>query len=206
MATQRAGLSSYAGFCILLILAVTITGCTSQTPVTTTPITTATQPAKTGSAPPPVLSSPTPAISQVTEPAITGTPTVAMTAQSMEKVSLAINSAKKQKTVYTSTAPAGRMFLVLDITVKNNAMERGYDLTDDSITLNYAKPGTPLEKSITTRVRGGLENPILMPTTIKQNDTRSGQIVIAVAESSGMYTINLIDDKGAVVSSAPATV
>jgi hypothetical protein len=206
MATQRAGLSSYAGFCILLILAVTITGCTSQTPVTTTPITTATQPAMTGSAPPPVLSSPPPTMSQVTEPAISGTPTVAMTAQSTEKVSLTINSAKKQKTVYTSTAPAGRMFLVLDITVKNNAMERGYDLTDDSITLNYAKPGTPLEKSITTRVRGGLENPILMPTTIKQNDTRSGQIVITVAESSGMYTINLIDDKGAVVSSAPATV
>jgi hypothetical protein len=159
----------------------------------------------TGSAPPPVLSSPTPAMSQVTEPAIPGTPTVAMTAQSTEKVSLTINSAKKQKTVYTSTAPAGRMFLVLDITVKNNAMERGYDLTDDSITLNYAKPGTPREKSTTTRVRGGLENPILMPTTINQNDTRSGQIVIAVAESSGMYTINLIDDKGAIVSSVPVT-
>jgi hypothetical protein len=129
-----------------------------------------------------------------------------MTAQTTEKVSLTINSAKKQKTVYTSTAPAGRMFLVLDVTVKNNGIEKGYELTDDSITLNYAKPGTQMEKSITTRVRGGLENPILMPTTINQNDTRSGQIVIAVAESSGMYTIHLIDNKGALVSSAPVTV
>jgi hypothetical protein len=160
----------------------------------------------TSSAPTPLLPSPTPTPFQVTEPAISGTPTVVQTAQTMEKVSLTINSAQKQKTVYTSTAPEGRMFLVLDVTVKNNGMEKGYELTDDTITLNYAKPGGPTEKSITTRVRGGLKNPILMPTTIKQNDTRSGQIVITVAESSGKYTINLIDDKGAVVSSSPVTV
>jgi hypothetical protein len=97
------------------------------------------------------------------------------------------------------------MFLVLDITVKNNAIEKGYDLSDDSITLNYAKPGTPTVKSITTRVRGGLENPLLTPTTIQQNDSRTGQVVFAVADASGKYTISLIDDKGAVVSSAPVT-
>jgi hypothetical protein len=124
----------------------------------------------------------------------------------MEKVSLTINSAQKQKTVYTSTAPTGRMFLVLDITVKNNAMEKGYDLTDDTIILNYAKPGTPAEKSITTRVRGGLENPILMPTTIQQNDSRTGQVVFAVADTSSKYTISLVDDKGAAVSSAAVTI
>jgi hypothetical protein len=123
----------------------------------------------------------------------------------MEKVSLIINFAQKQKTVYASTAPAGSMFLVLDITVKNNAIEKGYDLSDDSITLNYAKPGTPTVKSITTRVRGGLENPLLTPTTIQQNDSRTGQVVFAVADTSGKYTISLIDDKGAAVSSAPVT-
>jgi hypothetical protein len=97
------------------------------------------------------------------------------------------------------------MFLVLDITIKNNGMDKGYDLTDDSITLNYAKPGGPTEKSITTRVRGGLDNPILMPTTIQQNDSRTGQVVFAVADASGKYTISLTDDKGAVVSSASVT-
>jgi hypothetical protein len=202
MAKKRADLLSIAGFCILLILAVLLAGCTSQSPVTSTPTTTSTQPVMTSSAPTPVLLSPTPAQS----PAITGMPTAVTTAQQIEKVSLTIHSAQKQKTVYTSSAPVGRMFLVLNVTVKNNGMDKGYELTDESITLTYAKPGTPTEKSTTTRVRGGLENPILMPTTIEQNATRSGQIVIAVAESSGMYTINLIDDKGAIVTSATVTV
>ena len=202
MATQRADLVSFAGFCILIILAVLLAGCTSPNPATTTPVTTPTQPAMTSSAPAPVLSSPT----LTPSPAITGTPTAVTTTQQSEKVSLTIHSAQKQKMVYTSTAPAGRMFLVLNVTVKNNGMDKGYELTDESITLTYPKPGTPTEKSTTTRVRGGLENPILMPTTIGQNDTRTGQVVIAVAESSGMYTINLVDDKGAVVASATVTV
>jgi hypothetical protein len=201
MATQRAELLSFAGFCILLILAVTLAGCTSQNAATTTPTTPPSLQVTTSSAPTPVLSTqiftPTPAGTPVT------TETAVQTTQPMEKVSLIINSAQKQKTVYTSTAPAGSMFLVLDITVKNNAIEKGYDLSDDSITLNYAKPGTPTVKSITTRVRGGLENPLLTPTTIQQNDSRTGQVVFAVADASGKYTISLIDDKGAAVSSAP---
>lgn len=107
--------------------------------------------------------------------------------------------------VYTSTAPAGRMFLVLDITIKNNGLEKGYDLYDGRITLNIEEAGNPTEKSATTRVRGGLENPILIPTTIQQNDTRTGQIVFNIADTSGNYTINLIDDRGAVVTSAPVS-
>lgn len=203
MASQRAELLSLAGFCILIILAVTLAGCTSQNTATNAPVTSTTQPGMTSSAPTQVLSP------QTLTPTPAGTPgnteTAVQTMQPGEKVSLTINSAQKQKTVYTSTAPAGSMFLVLDITVKNNAMEKGYDLTDDNIILNYAKPGTPTLKSITTRVRGGLENPILTPTTIQQNDSRTGQVVFAVADVSGKYTISLLDDKGAVVSSAPVT-
>jgi hypothetical protein len=203
MATKRAELLSFAGFCVLIILAVTFAGCTSQDAATTTPATSLSQQATPSSIPAPVLST------QPLTPTTEGTPvkseTAVQTTQPIEKVSLTITSVQKQKTVYTSTAPAGRMFLVLDITVNNNGIGKGYDLTDDSITLTYAKPGSPTEKSITTRVRGGLDNPILMPTTIQQNDSRTGQVVFAVADASGKYTISLIDDKGAVVSSAPLT-
>jgi hypothetical protein len=203
MAPQRAELLSFAGCCILLLLLVTFAGCTSQDAATKTPALLPSQPVTTSSAPTPVLS-PQP-LTPTTAVTPAKTETTVQTTQPTEKVSLTINSAQKQKTVYTSTSPAGSMFLVLDITVKNNAMEKGYDLTDDSITLNYAKPGTPTVKSITTRVRGGLENPLLTPTTIQQNDSRTGQIVFAVADASGKYTISLIDDKGAAVSSAPVT-
>jgi hypothetical protein len=203
MATQRADLLSFSGFCILLLLAVTIAGCTSQDAATKTPATAPSQQVTTSSIPAPLLS--TQPLTPITAVTPTKTETAVQITQPIEKVRLTINSAQKQITVYTSTAPAGRMFLVLDITVKNNGMDKGYDLTDDSITLNYAKPGGPTEKSITTRVRGGLDNPILMPTTIQQNDSRTGQVVFAVADASGKYTISLTDDKGAVVSSAPVT-
>ena len=203
MAKQWAELLSFAGFCVLIILAVTFAGCTSQDAATTTPATSTSQPVTTSSIPAPVLS--TQPLTPTTEGTPAKTETAVQTTQPMEKISLTITSVQKQKTVYTSTAPAGRMFLVLDITVKNNGMDKGYDLTDDSITLNYAKPGVPTEKSITTRVRGGLENPILMPTTIQLNDKRTGQVVFAVADASGKYTISLFDDKGAEVSSAPVT-
>jgi len=204
MATQKIDLYPFAGFCLLVILAVTLSGCTSQNAATNTPVTTTAQLGMMSVEPTPVLTT----LSLTPAPA--GTPvkteTIIQTTQTLEKVSLTINSAQKQKTVYTSTAPAGRIFLVLDITVKNNAIEKGYDLNDNRITLSYEEAGNPIEKSATTRVRGGLENPILMPTTIQQNDTRTGQIVFNIADTtSSKYTINLIDDKGAAVSSAPVT-
>jgi hypothetical protein len=105
--------------------------------------------------------------------------------------------------VYTYTPNPGIIFLVLDITVKNNAIEKGFDLTESSISLSYARAGTSPVPSITSRVRGGLDNPIIMPTKIEQHDQRTGQVVFGVADSSGSYTINLIGTDGTVVSSAP---
>ena len=104
------------------------------------------------------------------------------------------------------TPKPGRIFLVLDITVKNNAVEKGFDLTDASLSLSYARAGTSPEPSITSQVRGGLDNPIIMPTRIEQNDKRTGQVVFGVADGSGRYTINLIGNEGTVVSSATVAV
>jgi len=105
------------------------------------------------------------------------------------------------------TPKPGKIFLVLNITIQNNAVEKGFDLTDSSLSLSYAKAGTSPVPSLTTQVRGGLENPIIMPTKIEQNDKRIGQVVFSVADSSGRYAINLLDSDGAVVaSSTPITV
>ena len=100
----------------------------------------------------------------------------------------------------------GFIFLVLGITVKNNAIEKGFDVTNRSITLSNAINGNTLEGSRTTLVRGGLENPILSPTRIEQNDQRTGQIVFGVSGNSTSCIFNLIDDRGAVLSSATTTV
>ena len=70
------------------------------------------------------------------------------------------------------TPKEGVIFLVLDITVKNNNINTGYQFTDKSITLSSDTGGTGME-AITTKLRGGLDNPILTPTTIEQNDKRT---------------------------------
>jgi hypothetical protein len=148
----------------------------------------------------------TPSQTQAAAPATTETQTTIQATQSPDLVSLTVNSANKQMKVYTMTPKPGRMFLVLNITVKNNAIVKGFDFTESSISLSYARAGTSPEQSITSQVRGGLDNPIIMPTKIEQNDKRTGQVVFGVADSSGKYTLNLINNDGTVLSSATITV
>jgi hypothetical protein len=206
MDTKRADSSLIAGFCSLLILAVLIAGCTSPNAGTTIPVTTPAQIVPTSNATTSVLPSQTPSQTQAAVPATTETQTTIQATQSPDLVSLTVNSANKQMKVYTMTPKPGRMFLVLNITVKNNAIVKGFDFTESSISLSYARAGTSPEQSITSQVRGGLDNPIIMPTKIEQNDKRTGQVVFGVADSSGKYTLNLINNDGTVISSATITV
>lgn len=131
--------------------------------------------------------------------------TIITTTQSQPSVSLTVNSAQKQTKIYTMTPKEGVIFLVLDITVKNNNINAGYQFTDKSILLFSDTGGTGME-AITTKVRGGLDNPIFTPTTIEQNDKRTGQIVFGVNVKSGKYTLHLLDNNGVEVSSETITV
>ena len=206
MEIKRADISIIAGFCTLLILAVSIAGCTSPDAGTTIPVTTPDQPVPASIATTSALPSQTSSQTQTAAPATTETQITIQATQSQDPLSLTINSATKQTKVYTMTPKPGRMFLVLNITVKNNAIVKGFDFTESSISLSYARAGTSPEQSITSLVRGGLDNPIIMPTKIEQNDKRTGQVVFGVADSSGKYTINLINNDGTVISSATITV
>jgi hypothetical protein len=207
MKIRWADISLPAGFCILLILAVSVTGCTSQNTGTTTPgpVTTPDLVVTTAGVQASAAPSQIPTQVQAAPAAPTGVQTTIAAAQPPDPVSLTINSATQQTKVYTMEPKSGRIFLVLDITVKNNAVEKGFDLSDSSISLSYAKAGTSPETSITSKVRGGLENPIIMPTTIALNDKRTGQVVFSVADGSGRYTINLLDSRGAVAASQAVT-
>jgi hypothetical protein len=206
MKLRQADIFIIAACCTLLILAVSMSGCTSQNTGTAGPVTTPARTDTTSTMATPAVTSQT--FPEQTAPAVTtGTQTTILAARSPVPISLKINSADKQTKVYTMIPKPGRIFLVLNITVQNNGIEKGFDLTDSSLSLAYAKAGTSPVPSITTQVRGGLENPIIMPTRIEQNDTRTGQVVFGVADNSGRYTLNLIGTDGAIiVSSASITV
>jgi hypothetical protein len=201
MEVRRADFLLFAGFCTLLILAVSIAGCTGQNTGTTIPVTPSTPVDPAAGATTPALPSPTPA-PILTTAAAPPTQTSVPATQFPDPVSLTINSAGKQTKVYTMVPKPGRTFLVLNITIQNNAVGKGFDLSDSSLSLSYAKGGHSPEPSITAQVRGGLENPIIMPTKIEQNDKRTGQIVFGVADGSGKYTLNLIGSDGAVIASS----
>ena len=205
MEAKATDISFITGCCLLLILAVSTTGCINQNSgtATTVPATPLVQAVITTIAPTSELPSQTHSQAQITGSSIS--PAV-QAAQSQDPVSLTINSATKQTKLYTTTPKTGRIFLVLNVTIRNNDFEKGYDLTDNSINLSYAKAGISPVSSITSQVRGGLENPISMPTKIEQYDQRTGQIVFGVVDSSGRFTINLIGNAGAVVSSATVAV
>jgi len=138
-------------------------------------------------------------------PVTTVLTTIITTTQPQPSISLTVNSAQKQTKIYTMTPKEGVIFLVLDITVKNNNIKDGYEFTDKSILLSSDTGGTGME-AITTKVRSGLNNPILTPTTIEQNDKRTGQIVFGVNLNSGQYTLHLLDNNGKEVSSETITV
>jgi hypothetical protein len=203
MEPKRADFLIMAGVCSLLILAVSIAGCTSQNAGTPNPATTPAQTTPTSLSTTITQPSQAPSQTQAAVPVPTQTQTTIQTSQSPDPVSLTINSANKQTKVYTMVPKPGRIFLVLDITVKNNAVEKGFDLTEASLSLSYARAGTNPEPSITSQVRGGLDNPLIMPTRIEQNDKRTGQVVFGVVDNSNSYTIKLIGADGTVVSSAP---
>lgn len=197
-------LKKSAVFCCLILLALSSAGCTSNAG-TSTPATTTVVPSEPGSIPGSITT-------QQSSPQNQGPTTVMTTPQAtqgitqpQEDVSLTINSAKKVSKLFTFTPKTGRIFLVLDMTVKNNGIEKGFDFTDKSIRLLDIMNNEGQSTSLTTTVRGGLENPIITPTRIDQKDKRSGQIVFGVADSSRSFRISLINNSGEVVSSQVIT-
>ena len=139
-------------------------------------------------------------------PAATTVATLAAAPESQPSVLLAVNSVQKQTKIYTMNPKSGNVFLVLDITVKNNNIKDGYEFTDKSITVSSPNGAMNIGESLTTKVRGGLDNPILTPTTIEMNDKRTGQVAFSVPMNSGKYILHLVDNKGVELSTETVTV
>lgn len=201
MVVRLENLALITGVCLLIVFTASISGCTGSNSGTTNPVTNQPQFVQTSSVPASAGAEQTLTQIKGNTLAKTETQTTVQTSQAPETVSLTINSAKKMTKLFTFTPKSGNIFLVLDITVKNNGVPKGFDFTDTSITMPKLQGG-----AITSQVRGGLENPIITPTRIEQNDKRTGQIVFGVSVESNTYKLNLVDSKGEVLSSQTITV
>lgn len=139
------------------------------------------------------------------EPVIISSTPVDMPIRSQPSVNLTIHSAQKQNKLYTIEPISGYIFLVMNITIKNNNLKDGYEFTEKSISLS-SDNGETTDLFRTRFQRGKLRNPIFIPTTIQQNDTRTGEIVFFIPINSVKCQMYLYDNKGVEIISETLTV
>jgi hypothetical protein len=123
-----------------------------------------------------------------------------------KSASITINSAEKLNSVNYSGTPQfpmpGHIFLLLNVTIKNNGIKEGFVFREESTNLQDLKGGEfilhPLNSG--TNMRDNLENALVPSTSISQNETLNGQIIFGIADST-KYRLNLLDEDNAILVS-----
>jgi len=171
--TEQENIAFFAGFCILILLSVSIAACTSSNIDTNNSVVTPNSPA------------------------------IADNQQSLGPVSLTINSADRLSKLNNLSPLAGdNIFLVLNITLKNIDNQKGFVFGNKSVALLDLKRGefVPTSLNENPSIQRNLPNPIILPTRIEQHDTITGQVVFTITDSTE-YQLNLTDDYNDVLSS-----
>lgn len=185
--------------CSLLIVLLTtciFTGCTS-TQSTQTPVQNNTPPASISS---PNLPT-TPGTTITTLFPTTASITTIPTTPDNSGITVTLNSAVKTHNVGTFTNKPGNIFLVLDVTIKNNDKNNDFEYTDASFIIGD-KTNQQRRNAITSQVAGGLKNPI-SSGVIPLKSTKTGQIVFGVMDTSNanIYRLFVADSKGTILTS-----
>ena len=121
-------------------------------------------------------------------------------------VSLTIHSVNKLTSVNKSGVlqypMPGHIFLILDVTIKNNDIPEGFIFTEGSTNLLDLKGGEFVEASLNSglNLREKLENPLIPLTNIEQNHILNGQLVFGIADSTD-YRLNLLDNTSTIILS-----
>jgi hypothetical protein len=124
--------------------------------------------------------------------------------QPLEPVSLNINSADKLSKLNNLSPLAGDIFLVLNITIKNNDIQNGFVFDNKSVTLLDIESGefAPASLNANARIRGNLSHPIIPATRIGQHESVTGQVVFTIIDST-KYRLNLTNNDNLVLCSQP---
>jgi hypothetical protein len=129
-------------------------------------------------------------------------PSIAGSQPSSGPVSITVNSAEKLLKLNNMSPSAGKIFLVLNITVKNNGEQKGFVFVNKSVTALDLETGEFVSTSLNAnpRIRSNLSNPIVPPTRIGYREVITGQLVFAITDSTE-YRLNLTDIDNEAVSS-----
>jgi hypothetical protein len=204
---KRENCAIIAEFCILIVLMASIAACITPDSGTNNPVTALSQPVPTGIVPVLEITEPATTQVQVAQLVNPGNRNIARNQQPAGPVSLTINSARKQRSlgewgkVYSEPI-SGNVYLILDITVKNNDAPEGFNFNRTSITVRDLEHGTFADRVMNIReaLRKYLENPIIPPVNMKQNDIITGQVLFDMNDTAE-YRVNLVDNSKKVIAS-----
>jgi hypothetical protein len=108
-------------------------------------------------------------------------------------INLTMNSEQKVSHLQNSRPSSEKLFLIVNVTIRNINEREGYSLDDKGIQVRSDdRTGS---YSITGKMGGYLENPLPFGT-IAPGETRQGNVIFAVPESSHTYTLKLVDLRG----------
>jgi hypothetical protein len=208
---KRENSAVFGGLCILIVITISIAACTSSDSGTNNPVNASTQPIPTSIVQISKITEPATTTVQVVQPIDTDNQTQILIQQSEEPVSITINSARKQLglgkwgVVYTEPVQ-GNVYLVLNISMKNNDAPEGFVFTNSSLAVWNLDRGTVTNRPFRLRqsLRKYLENPFTLPATVKQYDAINGQILFEVNDSEH-YRVDLVDDNKNIIASRPVS-
>jgi hypothetical protein len=187
------------------VLVIFLTACSLSAGCTSTPAQTS---APTSS---PVVTTPLPTFSPTAVPeslsttrALTSTTTVPLSTTSNpahDILTVTLNSAEKKTSLQNGVGKAGRVLLILDITIKNNDKKSDFKYTDSSFVLSYKSTNNSLT-AITSQYANnqGLINP-LISGTVAAGSTDDGKILFGVNSTSNAYSLSVVDATGTVLTS-----
>jgi len=110
-----------------------------------------------------------------------------------------LNSAVKKTKIGTYDAKPGLIFLVLDITIKNNDNNNDFEYKDSSFTVFDQVNNKKLEPN-TNKISSGLDNPFTSGRVPLKSE-KTGQVVFGVPDNSKDFKFTLVDIKGNIVTS-----
>jgi hypothetical protein len=108
-------------------------------------------------------------------------------------INLVLNSEQKVSRLGNFRPFSEKMFLIVNVTIRNIHETEGYSLDERGIHVMFDdKPGISSENG---ELGGPLENPLPFGT-IAPGETRQGEVIFAVPGSSHTFTLKLVDSRG----------
>lgn len=108
-------------------------------------------------------------------------------------INLTLNAEQKVSHLGNLHPLSDRMFLIVNVTLRNIHERDGYPL--DEVGIQVLSDDGKMSYSINGKFEGSLENPLSFGT-LAPGETRQGNVIISVPKSSHTFTLRLADSLG----------